>query len=263
MKKIVTLVITLVLAVVSAVMPVKAAEEEERRERTVFETDSFTSREGSYLSVYDGNIREIKNDEWSECNCIGLCYCTLLCHVLEEAPEDDFYSAFFDEDDYIVYLDCSTSMQQAFSYEKSRIMKNLSPFLNEKEIAVEDVFNNKKTDLYGLLKSFNAEFMDEKFDYTCIMPEKTPIIITDLWDTKGEDQEKYRFAGSLIFCVPYASTNKEGVLHCEEIVNDILWNHSLWPTRTAIYLVYTDEVIARYCNGDHNDMEGSIKIYIP
>lgn len=264
MKKIITLVMTLVLAV-SAVMPVMAKEEEERRERTVFQTDTFTTREGNYLSVYDGNIREYKNGEWSECNYTYLCYCTQLYHVLEDSTEDNFYSAFFKDqyDEYAVYSDCSTSMENTFCYEKSKIMKNLSPFLNEKEMGTEDVFRNKKTDLYGLLTSFNHEFMDEKFDYICIMPKKTPIIITDLWDTKGEDMDKYRFAGSIIFCVPYASTNKEGVLHCEEFVNDILWNHSLCPASTAIYLVYTDEVIARYSDGYHNDMEGFIDIYVP
>lgn len=61
MKKIIILAMTLILAA-SAVMPVMAAEEEERRERTVFETDTFTAREGDYLSVYDGNIREYKNE---------------------------------------------------------------------------------------------------------------------------------------------------------------------------------------------------------
>ena len=257
MRKIITLAMTLILAV-SAVMPVMATEKEEQ-ERTVFETDSFTTREGRYLSVYDGTIRELKNGEWSECDCIGLCYCTHLYHLLEET-EDDFYSAFFDEDDYIVYSDCSSSMKNTFCYERSKIMKNLSPFLNEGEMKIEDLFKNKKTDLYGLLKSFNPEVMD---DYTFIWTEKIPIIITDLWDTKGEDMEKYRFAGQIIFCVPYASTNKEGVLHCEEFVNDILWNHSLFPSSTAISIVYTDEVIARYGNGYHNDQEGCIDIYVP
>lgn len=263
MKKIITLAIVLIFAV-SAVMPVMAAEEEEQRERTVFKTDTFTSREGDYLSVYDGNIREYKNGEWSECNDIGLCYCTQLYHVLEETTEKDFYSAFLksEDDDYAIYSDCSTSMRETFCYERSHIMTNLSPFLKEKEI--EDVFKNKRTDLYGLLKSFDSEVFERVSNsYTCIMPEKTPIIITDLWDIKGESMENYRFAGQIIFFVPYASTNKEGVLHCEEFVNDILWNHSLCPASTAICLVYTDEVIARYCNGYHNDMEGFITIYVP
>ena len=265
MKKIITLVMTLVLAV-SAVMPVMAAEEEERRERTVFQTDTFTTRKGNYLSVYDGNIREYKNGEWSECNYTYLCYCTQLYHVLEDTTEDNFYSAFFKDeyDEYAVYSDCSTSMENTFCYEKSKIMKNLSPFLNEKEMEIEEVFNNKKTNLYGLLKSFNSEvFEGVEYNYTCIMPEKTPIIITDLWDIKGESMENYRFAGSIIFCVPYASTNKEGVLHCEEFVNDILWSHPLCPASTSISIVYTDNVIARYSNGYHNDMEGCITIYVP
>lgn len=265
MKKIIILAMTLILAA-SAVMPVMAAEEEARRERTVFKTDAFTSRKGDYLSVYDGNIREYKNGEWSECNYTYRYYCTQLYHVLEDTTEDDFYSAFFKDryDDYVVYSDCSASMKNTFCYERSKIMKNLSPFLNEKEMKIEEVFNNKKTNLYGLLKSFNSEvFEGVEHSYMCIMLKKTPIIITDLLDIKGESMENYRFAGSIIFCVPYSSTNKEGVLHCEEFVNDILWNHSLCPASTAIYLVYTDEVIARYCNGYHNDMEGFIDIYVP
>ncbi len=181
MKKIIILAMTLILAV-SAVMPVMAYEKEEWRERTVFKTDTFTSREGDYLSVYDGNIRENKNGEWSECNCIGLCYCTQLYHVLEDTTDKDFYSAFlkskYDDhgiycddsagfahvgcmvacDDYTIYSDCSTSMTKTFCYEKSQIMRNLSPFLKEKEI--EDVFKNKRTDLYGLLKSFDSEVFE-------------------------------------------------------------------------------------------------------
>lgn len=119
MKKIIALAMILILSA-SAVMPVMA-KEDERRERTVFETTYFKEREGEYLSVYDGNIRELKNGEWSECNGLGLCYCTQLYHVLEDTTEDNFYSAFFKDryDDYVVYSDCSTSMQQTFSYEKS------------------------------------------------------------------------------------------------------------------------------------------------
>lgn len=286
MKKIITLAIVLIFAV-SAVMPVMAAEEEEQRERTVFKTDTFTSREGDYLSVYDGNIRENKNGELSECNCMGICYCTQLYHVLEDTTDKDFYSAFLKskyddhgvycddsapfayvgcivdyDDDYAIYSDCSTSMTETFCYEKSQIMRNLSSFLKEKEI--EDVFKNQKTDLYGLLKSFDSEVMEDVgHSYTYIMPEKMPIIITDLWDVKEESMENYKFVGQIIFCVPYASTNKEAVLHCEEFVNDILWNLSPFTTSTSINIVYTDEVIARYSNGYYNDMEGCIKIYVP
>ena len=139
MKKIIILAMTLILAV-SAVMPVMAAEED------------------NYLSVYDeeGDIR--------------------VYHLLEDSTESDFYSAFFDEDDYRVYSDCSTSMQQTFFYEKSKIIKNLSPFLNEKEMEIKDVFKNKKTDLYGLMASYKDMSIEER--------SITPIIITDLWDTE-------------------------------------------------------------------------------
>lgn len=263
MKKVITLAMTLILAL-STVMPVMASEKEERRERTVFETDTFTTREGDYLSVYDGNIREYKNGEWSECNYTNLCYCTQLYHVLEYTTEKDFYSAFFNQYDYdyAIYSDCSSSMSETFCYEKSQIMKNLLPFLKEKEI--KDVFKSQKTDLYGLLKSFDSEvFEGVGYSYTCIMPEEALIIITDLWDIKGESMENYEFATKIIFCVPYASTNKEGVLHCEEFVNDILWNHSLFTASTSISIVYTDRVIASYSNGCLNDREGSITIYVP
>ena len=138
MKKIIILAMTLILAA-SAVIPVMASEKEEWRERTVFETDTFTAREEDYLSVYDGNIREYKNGEWSECNCTYLCYCTALYHVLEYTTEKDFYSAFFNQYDYdyAIYSDCSSSMSETFCYEKSQIMRNLLPFLKEKEIKEE------------------------------------------------------------------------------------------------------------------------------
>ena len=212
MKKIIILAMTLILAV-SEVMPVMAAEED------------------NYLSVYDeeGDIR--------------------VYHLLEDSTESDFYSAFFDEDDYRVYSDCSTSMQQTFFYEKSKIIKNLSPFLNEKEMEIKDVFKNKKTDLYGLMASYKDMSIEER--------SITPIIITDLWDTECEDMEN-SITGTIVFCVPYASTNKEGIVHCEKVVNDILW----YNDAELIYVVYTDEVIIRYCAAYHSD-KGWIEIYVP
>ena len=43
---------------------------------------------------------------------------------------------------------------------------------------IKDVFKNKKTDLYGLMASYKDMSIEER--------SITPIIITDLWDTKSE-----------------------------------------------------------------------------
>lgn len=259
MKKLITLAVVIIL-IMSTAMPVMAAKKEE----SIFETDLSVCKEG-YLSVYRKNIRENIKGELTDCDCMELCSCTQLYHITEETTEDDFYSAFFNENYFAyslgrVYQDCSSSMDETFCYEKSNIIKNLSPFLNEKENDIEYVFKNKKTNLYGLLSSFNNEIIGETI---ITMPREIPIIITDLWDTESEEEETFSYDGEIIFCVPYASTNKEGVLHCEEVVNNLLWNHGWIPGCMSIYVIYTDEVIVEYSNGYMNFEEGFIKIYVP
>lgn len=211
----------------------------------------------NYLSVYERSIRENIRGEWGDCDCLGLCYCTRLYHILEDTTENnDFYSAFLNGDYLVyplgrVYLDSSISMKETFSYEKDNIMKNLSSFLNEKNIEIEEVFKNQKTNLYGLLQSYNNSKKRE-----------IPIIITDLWDTEGE--ELFKYEGNIIFCVPYASTKKEAVLHCEEVINNLLWNHhGRFLSFNSIYLIYTDEIIVKYSNVYRNGEEGCITIYVP
>ena len=248
MKKI-TLALVIII-VMSTTMPVMAAEE-----KVIF----------GHLSVYRQSIRENIKGKDTDCDCIGLCYCTQLYHILEDTTEYDFYSAFLNGNHLLyplgeVYQDCSSSMEKIFGYEKNNIIKNLTPFLNEKEKDIEYVFKNKKTNLYGLLSSFNNEIIGEA---TSTNPREIPIIITDLWDTEGKEEETFMYNGEIIFCVPYASTNKEGVLHCEEVINNLLWNHSLIPGSMSIYVIYTDEVIVEYSNGYRNGEEGFITIYVP
>lgn len=257
MKKLITLALSIII-VMSTTMPVSA------EEKAIFEKDLTVCKEKGYLSVYRQSIRENIKGEWAKCNCISLCSCTDLYHILEDTTEDDFYSAFLNGNHLIyplgeVYQDCSTSMEKTFCYEKSNIIKNLSPFLNEREKDIKEVFKNKKTNLNGLLSSFNTEIIGESI---ITMPRETPIIITDLWDTEGKE-ETFMYDGEIIFCVPYASTNKEGVLHCEEVINNLLWNHGWIPGSMSIYVIYTDEVIVEYSNGYRNGQEGFITIYIP
>lgn len=271
MKKLITLTLA-VIFIMSAAIPALAVQRREeathKEEKQVFETDLSVCKEGS-ISVYGGSIRENIKGEWADCDCYGLCYCTQLYHVLEDTTKDDFYSAFLNGDYFSrplgkVYQDCSSSMEETFNYETSKILKNLSPFLDESRKNVEDIFKCKKTtNLYGFLASFQHKVIDKT---TVTMPSKTPIIITDLWDTEGVEDESFQYSGDIIFCVPYASTNKEGVLHCEDVVNNILWNHS-WSlvsiASISIYVVYTDNVIVEYSNGYRNAESGHITIYVP
>lgn len=257
MKKLMILAVAIIFAM-SPKMSVKAEEEQE----TIVETD-VSVFEKPQLSVYAQNIRENIKGEWDDCECKVLCSCAGLYHVLEDTTQEDFYSAFFYGNHFSaplgkVYQDCSISMEETFCYEKAKIIKNLSPFLNEKEKDIEDVFKKQKTNLYGLISSFKSENIGEQ---VIIMPEETPIIITDLWTVA--DEEKFICDGEFVFCVPYASTNKEGVLHCEDVINNLLWNHSWIPGSISIYVVYTDEVIFNYSNGYHNGDEGYIEIYVP
>ena len=257
MKKLITLVLSIII--VMSIMPVMAAEK-----KAIFEKDLTVCKEEGYLSVYRQSIRENIKGEWADCDCCYLCYCTQLYHILEDKTEEDFYSAFLNGNYLVyplggVYQDCSSSMEETFCYEKSNIIKNLSPFLNEKEKDIEYVFKNKKTNLYGLLSSFNKEIIGDEI---INMPRETPIIITDLWDTEGKE-EAFMYDGEIIFCVPYASTNKEGVLHCEEVINNLLWNYGWIPGSMSIYVIYTDKVVVEYSNGYRNGEEGSITIYVP
>lgn len=270
MEKLIALVLAIILATAATAItestetkvPVVTVDEEVK---PIFEKDLSVCKEDS-LSVYRRDIREKIKGEWVDCDCRDLCSCTSLFHVLEDTTEDDFYSAFLNYIDNgrrtlgAVYVDCSSSMEETFCYEKSKIIKNLSTFLNEKERNIETIFKNQKTGLYGFLHSLDRQISG---DLIITAPKEIPIIITDLWDTEENEIEPFRYWGEIIFCVPYASTNKEGVLHCEEVVNDILWNYSLMTGSVGIWVVYTDNVIVRYTNGIHNAWNGSIDIYVP
>lgn len=267
MKKLIILVVAMILTI-STTIPVMAAEDEvvEEKEKSVFETDLSVCKEGE-LSVYRYGIREEINGELTDCDCIGLCQCTQLYHILEDTTEDDFYTAFFNQNYWDrygkIYIDSSYSMERTFCYEKSIIMENLSHFLNEKEQEIEYVYINQKTNLYEILSSCSNDDFGETLDgisVNCLA--ETPIIITDLWNTAG-NEESFNIMGNIIFCVPYASTDKEGVLHCEEVVNNLLSNYSFVPASLAIYVIYTDEVIVEYSNGYRNSDEGCVTIYVP
>lgn len=260
MKKLITLVLTIILAM-STTMPIMASETEGE---AIFERDPSICSKTGCLSVYGNNIRENIKGKRANCDCIELCYCTQLYHILEDTTEDDFYSAFFYGYYLIyplekIYQDCSSSMEETFCYEKSNIIKNLSPFLTGKEKNIENVFENNKSNLYELLASLDNELIGER---PITMPKETPIIITDLWDTEVKKNESLTYCGDVIFCVPYATTNKEGVLHCEEIANDLIWNHG-FVMGTSVYVIYTDEVIVRYSNTLFDGEEGNITIYTP
>ena len=256
MKNIIILVIILVMSTTMYVMAVGEAE-------TKFETDLSVCEKGE-LSVYRQGIRENIKGEWADCDCSYLCFCASLYHVLEDSSEEDFYAAFFKGDYFIhplgkVYQDCSSSMEETFAYERFKIIENLSIFLNEEGKEIENVFKNQKTDLYGLLGSLNKEIMG---DTIITMLDDIPIIITDLWNT-AKEQEDFRYDGEIIFCVPFASVDKQAVLHCEDFVNNLLWNHNWIPASMSVYVVYTDEVIVEYTNCYHNGFEGDITIYVP
>lgn len=230
----------------------------------VMADDSISDEEQYHLSIYDTNIREhINDDKAVKCDCLGICRCTQKYHLLENPKQGDFYLTFFNNELVYpvegVYQDVSSSMEKNFGYETNKILKNISPVLNEKQKNIEYVFKNKKTDLYGLLSSFCTN--DDVFS-----PSQTNVIITDLWDTKGV-KEKFFYYGQIVFCVPYASTNKEAVLHCEDVVNDLIFNHSSFGvggiSSICIYLVYTDKTIVEYSNGTFNGSDGYMEVLVP
>lgn len=274
MEKLTALVLAIILATAATAItestetkvPVVTVDE---KEEPIVVKD-LSEYEKNYISIYDiQGIREYIKGEYVKCDCspwATLCHCTSLYHILEDKTKDDFYSVFFNRDYSIyslgrVYSDCSSSMQETFCYEKSKIIKSLLPFLNEEGRNVETIFKNQKTDLYGFLHSLDRQISGELI--ITAPTKEVPIIITDLWDTEENEVEPFRYWGEVIFCVPYASTNKEGVLHCEEVVNDLLWNYSLMPGGMPIYVVYTDEVITKYSNGYNNGRQGYIEIYVP
>ena len=251
MKKIITFIAIIMVALTTT--PVMA-------------DDSISDEEQYHLSIYDTNIREnINDDETVKCDCFDLCSCTQKYHLLENAKQDDFYLAFFNSELVYplegVYQDASSSMEKFFGYETNKILKNISPVLNEKQKNIEYVFKNKKTDLYGLLSSFCTN--DDVFS-----PSQTNVIITDLWDTKGI-KENFFYYGQIVFCVPYESSNKEAVLHCEDVVNDLIFNHNHSRfgvggiSSFSIYLVYTDKTIVEYSNGSFNGSDGYMKVLVP
>lgn len=266
MKKLINLVAVMILSIVTIIPAMVAEHVVERKEKLLFEADLSVCEEEK-LSVYRYGIRENVNGEWSDCDCFYVCKCTQLYHILEDTEEDDFYTAFFNQDYWSqygkIYIDSSYSMERTFGYEKSIIMENLSYFLNEKEQDIDYVYINQKTNLYEFLSSCSNYDLGETNDGISINGlEERPIIITDLWSTKG-NEESFKITGHISFCVPYASTDKEGVLHCEEVVNNLLSNYSFVPASLAIYVVYTDEVIVEYSNGYRNFDEGCITIYVP
>lgn len=85
--------------------------------------------------------------------------------------------------------------------------------------------------------------------------------IFDTGNNIDETLKSVTFCNTLICCVPYESTNKEAVLHCETFANKVL-DKGLW-LQSAVYIVYTDEVVIEYHNRDWQFGGGGINIYIP
>ena len=254
MKKSIALLVALILAM-STVTNVFAKEDF---------VPALPSNGEGHLSIFSEKTREYKNGEWADCGETTLCHCIQLYHVLESSPDANFYSSFF-HGDYIVnpigtvYKDCSSSMSTLFPIGTSKIINNLSPFINEEKKNVKDIFKNKESDLYGFLNSFKKTNV---CDYIINIPDKVPIIISDLFN-RNCNESNWLYCGEIVFCVPFASSNPEYVLQCEKVVNDILWNHSFLLGYISIFVVYTDDVIAEYSNGYFNGDRGCIKVYVP
>lgn len=254
MKKIATFLVTIILVTLTTV-PIKAENSTKYEER-------------QHLSIYDKNIREHVNghiiDSNSICKLTGECHCYQKYHLLENSTKEDFYSVFFNSEqlNYVpfegIYQDASDSMTKNFSYETKKITENISTVLNEKQLKIKPVFANSKTNLYGLIGSFCN---DDVFS-----PNETIIIISDLWDTSKIENEFYYY-GNLIFCVPYNSRDQEAVLHCEDVVNKLIYDHNGFglggEDSIDIYIVYMDKTIVKYSNGSFNASNGYIEILVP
>lgn len=256
MKKTTTILIVIILATLTT-MPIKAS-------------DSVTDEERYHLSMYGNYIRDnISKEEYIDtnpfCKWTGICNCTQKYHLLNESTQNDFYSAFFNNEEFSylpfeeIYQDTSSSMTSNFEYETEKIVKNISPILDEKKLEIKPVFENSKTNLYKFIGSFCNK--ENKFS-----PEKTIVIISDLWNT-SKFEDEFEYSGNLVFCVPYESTNKEAVLHCEDVANNLILNHNKFGIGGMdiidIYIVYMDQTIVKYSNGFFNGNDGYVDILVP
>lgn len=156
---------------------------------------------------------------------------------LSDFPENvQFYCKFLDfiNTDYSkIYIDNSESMKNTFKEEYLDIVPLMAPYIYIKSDPqnIEKVYISEKgkTALYKYLNNLE--------------PSGTTLIVTDLWDTCSIPLETANNK-SVIFFVPYKSSNAEGVEHCETVISDILdkWENS------SIFIAYLDDVIVEYNN---------------
>lgn len=187
----------------------------------------------------------------------------------KEQKDINFYTAFFENEILFsreistIYMDCSYSMDKTFGDEKEKIMQNLNQFISKNEIVVEEVFKNAETHLYSLLDSIAEKNSNDWFQKKSDI--FSHVIVTDLCDTGDatidEALKSPTFSNFVIFCVPYESTNKKAVLHCETFANEVL-DRGLW-VQSSVFIVYTDEVVVEYHNKDWQFGPGGINIYLP
>lgn len=258
MQKVKTIILLIVLAVSMYCAPITVEKLYNPIvvEASTFEEDmSFLNMD--WLSIYSSSENMITTYH-------------IMNQYSEKGHQDiNFYTAFFENEISslreisTIYLDCSYSMDKTFTDEKEKIMQNLDQLISKNEIVVEEVFKNAKTHLYSLLDSIAGENNNDWFQ------KKTDIfshvIVTDLCDTGDiaidETLKIPTFSNFVIFCVPYESTDKKAVLHCETFANEVL-DRGLW-VQSSVFIVYTDEVIVEYNNKDWQFGPGGINIYIP
>lgn len=256
MQKFRTIILLIVLAVSMYCAPISIGKSYNPIvvEATTLEEDLSLWKE-DWLSIYSSNEEMIRTY-----------------HIMDEYSKRkqqyiNFYTAFFENEisSYCgistIYIDCSYSMDRTFFDGKEKILQNLDQFVSKNELCVKEVFKNTETHLYSLIDLLAKENMNAWENGTDLYNN---IIVTDLFDTGNNIDETLKsvtFCNTLICCVPYESTNKEAVLHCETFANKVL-DKGLW-LQSAVYIVYTDEVVIEYHNRDWQFGGGGINIYIP
>jgi hypothetical protein len=158
---------------------------------------------------------------------------------IEDYNKEFFYYYFLDmiNAEQKVYVDCSTSMNKTFKYEKINSAKLLMPYINFNSFKAKLIFeDSNSSDIYGSLN----EILEENAE---LYKSKSIIMLTDLWDTENSElSEKSDI--SAIFFVPYNVTNLDAKNHCDDIAKKLLskWNSS------CVYIAYMDETIIEYNN---------------
>lgn len=240
MKKIMRLIVVVLVVVVSTVMPVMAATD----------VDLSHLESDCYVTMYtEKDYYIIEKTQLSDFT-----------------PETDFYSAFMwyieDAEKPInnkIYVDSSSSMSKTFSYETSKVMENLQPYLDKNGLEYEKVLSGKGTDLNTMINNYVLESNQERD--VDLFPLDTLMMVTDLWNTEAVEFNFKNKTANMVFFVPYKSTNVEAVTHCEQVVNDILWGQEM--CFSTIDIVYMDDVVVEYCKLFVDSNDGTIEIFVP